>query len=60
VLIALEEELGALREVALIAVNDVNAGGVLLDDRLQAMPAQVMMVALREVCHGATLALAIA
>ena len=31
---------------ALIAINDVNAGGVLLEDRLQAMLAWVRMVAL--------------
>ena len=57
-LLALEEELAALREVALVVVNDVNARGVLLEDRLQAMPAWVRMVALCEVRHGAALALA--
>ena len=45
-LLDLEEELAALREVALIAVNDVNVGGALLKDHLWAMPAQVRMVAL--------------
>ena len=46
--------------MALIAVNDVNAGGVLLEDHLWAMPAQVRMVALHRVHHGAALALAAA
>ena len=55
---ALEEELAALREAALVAVNDVNAGCVLLEDYLWAMPAQVWTVALCGVCHGAALALA--
>ena len=55
---ALEEELATHREVALIVINDVNARGVLLEDRLQAMPAWVRMVALCEVRHGAALALA--
>ena len=54
------EELAAFREVALIAVNDVNAEGVLLEDRLWAMPALVRMVALHRVHHGAALALATA
>ena len=58
-LLALEEELAALREAALIAVNDVNIGGVLLEDHLWAMPAQVRMVALSGVRHGAALALAV-
>ena len=57
---ALEEELAALQEAALIAVNDVNARGVLLEDRLWAMPASVRMVALHGVRHGAALALATA
>ena len=48
----------ALWETALIAINDVNAGGVLLEDHLWAMPTQIRMVALRGVRHGATLALA--
>jgi len=39
VLSALEEELAALQEAALIMVNDVNTGGVLLEDYLRAMPA---------------------
>ena len=34
VLSALEEELAALQEAALIMVNDVNTGGVLLEDCL--------------------------
>ena len=38
----------------------MNARGVLLEDRLQAMPAWVRMVALSGVCHGAALALAMA
>ena len=42
----------------LVAVNDVNAGCVLLEDYLWAMPAQVWTVALCGVCHGAALALA--
>ena len=54
------EELVALREAALIAINDVNTGGVLLEDHLQAMPARVRMVALHGVHHGAALALAAA
>jgi hypothetical protein len=60
VLLALEEELVALREAALVAVNYVNARGVLLDDRLWAMPSWVRTVALSGVCHGAALALAVA
>ena len=56
---ALEEELAALREATLVAVNDVNTGGVLLEDRLLAMLAQVRVVALSGVCHGAALALAV-
>ena len=56
----LEEELAALREAALVVVNDMNAGGVLLEDHLRAMPARVRMVALHWVHHGATLALAMA
>ena len=59
-LLALKEELATLREVTLIAVNDVNAGGVLLEDRLRAMLARVRMVALSRRCHGAALALAMA
>ena len=58
VLSALEEELAALRESTLVAVNDVTAGGVLLEDHLRAMPARVRMLALSEVCHEAALALA--
>ena len=54
------EELAALQEATLVAVNDVNIGGVLLEDRLWAMPAQVRTVALRGVRHGAALALAMA
>ena len=54
----LEEELAALREAALIAVNDMNAGGVLLEDHLWAMLARVRTVSLHGVRHGATLALA--
>ena len=54
---ALEEEFAPLREAALITVNDVNAEGVLLEDRLWARPTRVRMVALCGVCHGATLAL---
>ena len=57
---ALEEELAALREAALIVVNDINAGGALLKDHLRATPARVRMVAFHGVRHGATLALAIA
>ena len=59
-LLALEEELAALREAALIAVNDVNIGGVLLEDHLWAMLARIRMVALSGVHHGAVLALAMA
>ena len=59
-LLDLEEELAALREVALIAVNDMNTGGVLCEDRLWAMPAWVRTVALSGVRHGAALALAVA
>ena len=47
-------------KVALITVNDVNAGGVLLENHLRAMPAWVRMMALRGVRHGAALALAMA
>ena len=54
------EELAALREAALVAINDVNVGGVLLEDRLWAMLAQVRTVALSRVRHGAALALAVA
>ena len=54
------EELAALREAALVAINDVNVGGVLLEDRLWAMLAWVRMVALSGVRHGAALALVIA
>jgi hypothetical protein len=43
----------ALREAVLIAVNDVNVGGVLLEDHQRAMLAQVRMVALSGVHHGA-------
>ena len=57
---ALEEELAALQEVALVAVNDMNVGGVLLEDHLWAMPAWVRTVALSGVCHGAALARAMA
>ena len=53
---ALEEELTPLREAALIAINDVNVGGALLKDHLWAMPAQVRMVTLSRVHHGAALA----
>ena len=35
----------------------MNVGGVLLEDRLRAMLAWVRTLALRGVCHGATLAL---
>ena len=52
--------MGALREVALIAVNDVNAGGILLEYHLRAMPAWVRTIALSRVSHGAALALAMA
>ena len=51
------EELATLREAALIAVNDMNAGGVLLEDHLRAMLARVSTVALSGVHHGAALAL---
>ena len=51
------EELAALRDAALVTVNDMNTGGVLLEDRLWARPTRVRMVALCGVCHGATLAL---
>ena len=54
---ALEEELAALQEAALVTVNDMNAGGVLLEDRLWAMLARVSTVALSRVRHGAALAL---
>ena len=54
------EELAALREAALITINDVNMGGVLLEDRLWAMPTRIRTVALHGVRHGATLALATA
>ena len=54
------EELAALQELALVTVKDMNTEGVLLEDCLWAMPAQVRMVALSGVRHGATLALAIA
>ena len=50
--------MAALREVALIAVNDMNAGGVLHEDHLWAMLAWVRMVALSGVRHGVALALA--
>ena len=52
------EELAALQEASLVAVNDVNTGGLLLEDRLWAMPARVRTVALRVVHHGAAFALA--
>ena len=52
--------MATLREVTLIAVNDVNAGGVLLEDHLWDMPAWGRTVALSGVHHGATLALAMA
>ena len=55
---ALEEELAALQEASLVAVNNMNAGGVLFEDHLWAMPAQVRKVALSRVRHGAALALA--
>ena len=45
---------------SLVVVNDVNAGGVLLEDHLWAMPSWVRMVALSGVLHGAALALAVA
>ena len=54
------EELVALREAALIAINDVNAGGVLLEDHLWAILARVRIVALHGVRYGAALALAAA
>jgi len=41
----------------LVAIHNVNVGGVLLEDRLWAMLAQVRMVALRGVHHGVALAL---
>ena len=56
--VTLEEELATLQEVALTAVNDVNVGGVLLEDHLWTMLAQVRMVAIRRVRHGVALALA--
>ena len=56
----LEEELSALQVAALIAINDMNPGGLLLEDYLWAMPAHVRMVALHGVCHGAANALAMA
>ena len=59
-LLALEEELAFLREAALVIINDMNAGGLLLEDHLQAMPGRIRMVALREVRHGAALALVMA
>ena len=49
----------ALREAALVTVNDVNAGGVLIEDHLWAMLARIRMVALSGVDHGAALALAV-
>ena len=49
---ALEEELAALREAALVAINDVNAGGLLSKDCLRAMLAHVRMAALRGVAMG--------
>ena len=55
---SLEEELAALRQAALVTVNDVNAEGVLLEDHLRAMLAWVRTVALSGVRHGAALALA--
>ena len=57
---ALEEELAALQEAALITVNNVNAGGVLFQDHLRAMQARVRTVALSGVRHGVALALAMA
>ena len=54
------EELAALRDAALVTVNDMNTGGVLLEDRLWAIPARVRTVALSGVRHGAALALATA
>ena len=57
---ALEEELAALQEAALIAVNDVNDGGLLLEDRLWVMLAHVRTVALHGLRHAAALALATA
>ena len=56
----LEEELATLRDAALVTVNDMNTGGVLLEDRLWAMPAWVRIVALHGVSHGAAIAMAIA
>ena len=50
--------MAALREAALVAVNDMNEGGVLLEDHLWAMLAQFRTVALSGVRHGADLALA--
>ena len=44
--------MATLREAALVAVNDVNTRGVLLEDRLWAMPARVRTVALSRVRHG--------
>jgi hypothetical protein len=55
---ALEEQLASLQEAPLVALNDVNTRGVLLEDHLRAMPARVRMVALRRVRHGIALALA--
>ena len=52
--------MATLREAALVAVNDVNTGGVLLEDHLWAMLARIRMVALSGVDHGAALALAVA
>jgi hypothetical protein len=52
------EELAALQEAALVAVNNVNVGGLLLEDCLWTMLACVRMVALQGVCHRAALALA--
>ena len=49
----LEEDLAALQEASIITVNDMNVGGVLLEDRLRAMPARVRMVALSGVRHNA-------
>ena len=50
--------MAALREATIVAINDENVGGVLLEDRLWAMPAHVRTVALHRVRHGAALALA--
>ena len=44
--------------MALVVVNDVNLGGLLLEDRLWAMPAHVRTVALCGVRHGASTTLA--